>query len=74
MQQNAALPKDLTRMIPIPLIVMVKVNGQPARALVDSGSFADFVSSTLVDQLQLKRIECLFILRYKNPVPRLIVE
>ncbi|KAI0069499.1 hypothetical protein K474DRAFT_1568116, partial [Panus rudis PR-1116 ss-1] len=30
------------------------VNDHPVRALVDSGSMADFVSTTLVDQLKLK--------------------
>jgi hypothetical protein len=41
--------------VPKPLVVVVKVNGHPARALFDSGSLGDFVSSTLVDQLKLKK-------------------
>jgi hypothetical protein len=31
------------------------VNGVPVRGLIDTGSLGDFVSSTLVDQLKLKR-------------------
>ena len=31
------------------------MNGHPVRALLDSGSLGDFISSTLVDQLAVKR-------------------
>ena len=33
----------------------VTINGHPARALLDSGSLGDFMSSTLADQLRVKR-------------------
>jgi len=36
-------------------MVKVTINDQPARALLDSGSLGDFMSSTLADQLAMKR-------------------
>lgn len=45
--------KDFERKVPKPLVIMVKVNGHPVRAMIDSGSMADFISSTVVDQLKL---------------------
>jgi hypothetical protein len=46
---------DFKRIVPKPIVITVKINGQPVRALVDCGSEADFVSTTVVDQLRLKR-------------------
>ncbi|KAJ3554430.1 hypothetical protein NP233_g12425 [Leucocoprinus birnbaumii] len=40
-------------LIPRPTIVMAKIAGQPCRALLDTGSMGDFVSTTLADQLRL---------------------
>jgi hypothetical protein len=37
-------------------VVVVHINGCPAWALIDMGSLADFMSSTLADQLKIKRI------------------
>ncbi|KIJ27687.1 hypothetical protein M422DRAFT_271110 [Sphaerobolus stellatus SS14] len=56
LEQNNSKPKDPTRHVPKPLIITIKINGQPARALVDSGSLLDFVSTTLVDQLKLPTV------------------
>ena len=56
-QRNSATVKDKTRLLPKPVVLRVKINGQLVRALVDSGSQGDFVSSTLVDQLGLKWTE-----------------
>jgi hypothetical protein len=55
LQRNAALTRDFSCIVPKPLVVVVKINGHPARALFDSGSLGDFISSTLVDQLKLKK-------------------
>ncbi len=38
------------------LVVVVQLNGHLCRALIDSGSMGNFVSTTVVDQLSLKRI------------------
>ena len=55
-QRNAAKVKGLTdRMLPKPVVLRVGINGNPVRALVDSGSLGDFISSTLVDQLKVNR-------------------
>lgn len=56
-QRNAASVRDLKRLIPEPAVVVVQVNGQPARALLDSGSLADFISAKLVHQLNIKPFE-----------------
>jgi len=55
LERNAAIMKDTTRTIPKPVVVVVHVNEQPARALVDTGSLADFMSLNLAEQLQVKR-------------------
>lgn len=55
LQRNAALVKDKKRIIPKPVVVTMKVNGSPVRALLDSGSFGDFMSTTLSDQLKVKK-------------------
>ncbi|KAG9223444.1 hypothetical protein CCMSSC00406_0006936 [Pleurotus cornucopiae] len=56
-ERNAAVTKDHSRLIPRPLVITVNVEGHPCRALLDSGSLGDFVSSTLVTQLRLKKYE-----------------
>ncbi|EIW52097.1 uncharacterized protein TRAVEDRAFT_24776 [Trametes versicolor FP-101664 SS1] len=50
---NTMRPKDYTRTTPMPVVVSISINGHPARALLDTGCMADFVSTTLVDQLKI---------------------
>jgi hypothetical protein len=57
LQRNSAKVKDPAWKVPKPLVIVVQVNGHPACALVDSGSLGDFISSTLVEQLKLKKVE-----------------
>lgn len=57
LQRNAARTKDFTRKIPKPIVIIVRINGQPVRALLDSGSLGDFMSSALADQLRVKKVE-----------------
>ena len=45
--------KDKTCRLPEPIIIQVKINGQPIQALLDTSSMVDFLSMTVVDQLQL---------------------
>jgi hypothetical protein len=47
--------KDRSRRLPEPIVVNVKVNGHPIRALLDTGSMADFLSTTVTDQLRLEK-------------------
>ncbi|KAJ3474431.1 hypothetical protein NLI96_g12462 [Meripilus lineatus] len=54
-ERNAMRTRDLTRKIPKTLVITVKINGKPVKALLDSGSMADFVSTTIVDQLKLEK-------------------
>jgi hypothetical protein len=56
LQRNASLVKGGSRILPKPIVLQVKINGQPARALVDSGSLGDFMSTTLADQLKVKKV------------------
>ncbi|QRV96035.1 Pol polyprotein/retrotransposon [Ceratobasidium sp. AG-Ba] len=54
-ERNASKPKDLTRKLGKPIIIEATINGHKVRALIDSGSLGDFISTTVVDQLKLKR-------------------
>ncbi|KAJ6521848.1 hypothetical protein B0H19DRAFT_1009036, partial [Mycena capillaripes] len=51
------MPRVPERVVARPLVIVVDVNGEPVRALVDSGSLGDLVSSSLADQLRLKPTE-----------------
>jgi len=55
LQRNAAQIKGQHQVLPKPLVIRVTVDGHPARALLDSGSLGDFMSTTLADQLGVKR-------------------
>lgn len=57
-QRNATVTRDFKCTIPKPIVVVVHVNSQPAQALIDTGSLANFVSLTLVEQLKL---ECVML-------------
>jgi len=50
LERNAAVTKDITSMIPKPVVVVVHANEQLACALVNMGSLADFVSLNLAEQ------------------------
>ena len=55
-QRNAAKIKGAAeRLLPKPVVLRITINGHHTRALVDSGSLGDFISSTFVDQLHIKR-------------------
>ena len=56
-QQNAAVAKDTSCKVPRPVVVAVKTDGHLACTLLDSGSLGDFLSSTLADQLNVKRVK-----------------
>ncbi|OSD01085.1 hypothetical protein PYCCODRAFT_1413464, partial [Trametes coccinea BRFM310] len=57
LQRNAAAPRDIKRLIPEPIVVIVTINGQRARALLDSGSLSDFMSAKFAHQLNIKAFE-----------------
>ncbi|KIK38203.1 hypothetical protein CY34DRAFT_91401, partial [Suillus luteus UH-Slu-Lm8-n1] len=54
LHRNSARPRTPTRILPRALVVVVMINDRPCRALLDSGSLTDFLSTTVVDQLKLK--------------------
>ena len=54
-KQTTLRPKDKTRKMPEPIIIQVKINSHPIWALLDTGSMADFLSTTVANQLQLTR-------------------
>jgi len=39
------------------MVIAVKINGQTCIALIDSGSQSDFMSTSVADQLKVKKIE-----------------
>ncbi|KAJ8089345.1 hypothetical protein PM082_014593 [Marasmius tenuissimus] len=57
LERSSATVNNVNRKVPRPIIVDVKVNGCPTRALIDSGSTTDFISTRLVDQLKLQRTD-----------------
>ncbi|KAF9442268.1 hypothetical protein P691DRAFT_681841 [Macrolepiota fuliginosa MF-IS2] len=57
LQRTSSTVKDPSWLVPKPLVVVIKINGQEAQALVDIGSLGDFISGMLVDQLKLKQKE-----------------
>ncbi|KAG8915434.1 hypothetical protein FRC02_004520 [Tulasnella sp. 418] len=63
LERNASKPKDFERVVPRAIVVNVSIAGHPCRALLDTGSLADFVSSKLADQLKL-RVE-----KLEKPLP-----
>lgn len=67
-QQNASHAKNPSHMVPKLLVVVVHINGQPARALIDSGSLDDFMSSILVQQLSIEKKELTFSVLYSSMV------
>ncbi|PCH33276.1 hypothetical protein WOLCODRAFT_61441, partial [Wolfiporia cocos MD-104 SS10] len=56
-QCNTGTSRDFKHLIPEPIVVVVHINGHPIRALMDSGSLADFISAKLVHQLGVKSFE-----------------
>jgi len=53
LERNSARVKSSGREVPKPLVVVINISGKPCRALLDTGSQSDFMSTTLVDQLKL---------------------
>ncbi|KAJ3568022.1 hypothetical protein NP233_g5992 [Leucocoprinus birnbaumii] len=56
-QRNSTIPRDISRVIPRPIVVVVKVNGHPCCALIDTGSMGDFISTTIAQQLNVPKFE-----------------
>jgi len=52
LERNSTTMRDFKRAIPEPVVVIVHVEGRPARALIDTGSLADFMSLTLAEQIK----------------------
>ena len=54
---------DPSWLVPKLLVIVVQIKGHPAHALVDSGLLGDFMSSTIAQQLGIKKKELV------SPVP-----
>ena len=63
LEQTSMRLKDQSRKIPEPIVVLAKINGHQVWALLDTGSMADFLSTTVVDQLDLQSEQ------YAKPLP-----
>ena len=46
--------RDERRFFPAQVIVEVRINGQRCRAMIDTGSQADMIFTTLADQLKIE--------------------
>ena len=55
LEKTSMRVKDQSRKVPEPIVVLASINGKEVRALIDTGSMADFVSTTVVEQLKLKK-------------------
>ena len=55
MERTTMRVKDHARKVPEPIVILAKINGHQIRALLDTGSMADFLSTTVVDQLGLQK-------------------
>ncbi|KAG9074015.1 hypothetical protein FRC06_010993, partial [Ceratobasidium sp. 370] len=55
-ERNATRVKDTSRKVPSTIVVQAEIEGESVRVLLDSGSQADLVSTTLVDQLKLGKV------------------
>lgn len=44
-------------LVPKPIVIVVQIDGHPARALLDSGLLGDFMSTSLPDQLMVVKME-----------------
>jgi hypothetical protein len=56
-QRNSVARRNPTQVIQKLIVIVVKINGHPARELVDSGSLEDFMSSALAEQLHVEKDE-----------------
>ncbi|KZT29511.1 hypothetical protein NEOLEDRAFT_1107315, partial [Neolentinus lepideus HHB14362 ss-1] len=54
-ERTAARPKDIERLLPNPVVAITRVNGRDARTLLDSGSMADFMSTTFGDIIKVSK-------------------
>jgi Retroviral aspartyl protease len=54
LERNASKPKDFRCTVPKAIIIECQINRHVAKALLDSSSLSDFISTTLVDQLKLR--------------------
>ncbi|KAJ7465209.1 hypothetical protein FB451DRAFT_1402919 [Mycena latifolia] len=55
--RTASMPHVMNRVIARPLVIVVRIKGEPVRALMDSRSLGGLISSSVVDQLRLERQE-----------------
>lgn len=54
LERTSMKPKDFNRKVPKPIILNILINGMPVQALLDTGCMADFMSTTVADQLKVK--------------------
>ncbi|KAJ3803844.1 hypothetical protein F5876DRAFT_3249, partial [Lentinula aff. lateritia] len=63
LQRNSGIAKEVGRLVPRPIVILVRINDQPVHALIDSGSLGDFMSTQLSDQLKVTKQF------HKTPIP-----
>ena len=53
-EHNSSKPKDFNQVVPKAIIVECMLEGIQVRALLDTGSLSDFISTTIIDQIKLE--------------------
>ena len=56
LERNASVTKDFNQHVPSPIKIVVRINGHPAVALLDTGSLANFISTNLAEQLNVMKV------------------
>ncbi|KAJ3804934.1 hypothetical protein F5876DRAFT_52648 [Lentinula aff. lateritia] len=49
------MAKEVGHLVPWPIVIIVQINDRPVRALIDSGSLGDLMSTQLSDQLKVMK-------------------
>lgn len=63
LQRNSSVVRDVSQVVPHPVVVVVQINGRECRALIDTGSLGDFMSTQVADQLKV------FKTYFPSPMP-----
>ena len=56
LERNVSVTKDFNWCVPSPIKIVVRINGHPAVALLDTRSLANFISTNLAEQLNVTKV------------------
>uniref|UniRef100_A0A0W0GB85 Putative polyprotein n=1 Tax=Moniliophthora roreri TaxID=221103 RepID=A0A0W0GB85_MONRR len=55
LQRTSSLVKAINQIVPKPIVIVVMIDGKPCRALIDTSSLGDFMSTQVADQLGVRK-------------------